>query len=334
MIPELDKIKEAVEKANNILIIQADNPDGDSLGSALALEQIFHEMGKEPSLYCGVDIPNYLKFLPGWDRVSKEIPSKIDLSIIVDTSSTLLLGQLQKDPDKTWVVSKPVIVLDHHQNVECNIPFATIVCNAPNFVATGELIYEIAKALKCPLNLAANEFLTQSILSDSLGLVSEGATADTYRRVAAMIDAGVNRAHLEESRRELSKMHPSVFTYKAKLIERTEFYGDNNEIAIVSIPEEELYSIGTLYNPAPLILNEVTMVEGVLIGIALKRYKDKVTGAIRCADGANMAHELAEAFGGGGHPYAAGFKIENPTDSFGELKSQIISKATELLKLS
>ena len=62
MIPELDKIKTAIENANDILIIQADNPDGDSLGSALALEQIIGDMGKTPSLYCGVDIPYYLKF--------------------------------------------------------------------------------------------------------------------------------------------------------------------------------------------------------------------------------------------------------------------------------
>ena len=70
MIPELEKIKAAIEAAQNILIIQADNPDGDSLGSALALEQILGDMGKNPSLYCGVDIPYYLKFFAGWDRVS------------------------------------------------------------------------------------------------------------------------------------------------------------------------------------------------------------------------------------------------------------------------
>lgn len=334
MIPNLEKIKGAVEKAKNILIIQADNPDGDSLGSALALEQTLHDMGKEPRMYCGVEIPGYLKFLNGWDRVAKTIPSKIDLSIIVDTSSKLLLEQLEKEPNKMWVSSKPVIVLDHHQNVECDIPYATIVCNAPEFVSTGELIYETAKASKWPTNLAAQEFMAQSILSDSLGLVSEGTTADTYRRIASMIDDGVNRTKLEEARRKLSKMHQSVFTYKATLIERTEFYGDSNEIAIVSIPEEELYTIGTLYNPAPLILNEITMVEGVLVGIALKRYKDKITGAIRCADGTAIANKLAEVFGGGGHPYAAGFKIENPSESFSELKCQIINKALQLLKLN
>ena len=114
-IPKLDEIKSTIEKAKNILIIQADNPDGDSLGSALALEQILGDMGKNPSLYCGVDIPRYLKFFEGWDRVSKDIPSKIDASIIVDTSSKLLLDQLQKSQEQPWIAVKPVIVLDHHK---------------------------------------------------------------------------------------------------------------------------------------------------------------------------------------------------------------------------
>ncbi|MDB5186011.1 MAG: Phosphoesterase, partial [Candidatus Saccharibacteria bacterium] len=57
------KINELVKDAHKIVIIQADNPDGDSLGSALALEQILGEMGTEPYMYCGVDMPGYLRYL-------------------------------------------------------------------------------------------------------------------------------------------------------------------------------------------------------------------------------------------------------------------------------
>ena len=332
MNPQFKQIDEIIKKAKNILIIQADNPDGDSLGSALALEQIIGDMGKNPMLYCGVEVPGYIRFLSGWDRISKQIPNKIDASIVVDTCTKLLLDQLESDPNKPWVFSKPIIVLDHHANVKCDIPNATIICNQPGFASTGELIYVMAKELGWPLNKTSLENLTQSILSDSLGLTSDSATSDTYRRIADMIDGGVNRAKLEEDRRALSKMQQSVFQYKARLIERTEFYGDDNEIGVVSIPEEELFTVGTLYNPAPLILNEITMVEGVKVGIALKRYRGKVTGAIRCTGECQIAHKLAESFGGGGHPYAAGFKIESNTINFGELKCDVISKAMELLK--
>ncbi|HPW48196.1 DHH family phosphoesterase [Candidatus Saccharibacteria bacterium] len=328
---ELTKIEELVKKSNHILVIQADNPDGDSLGSALALEQILSDLGKTVSLYCGVEIPSYIRFLKGWDRVSKQLPHKIDSSIIVDTSARMLLTQMDSDPESVIVYAKPIIVLDHHENVKCDIPNAQIVYNRSGFVSTGELIYELAKTLKWPMNLEALENITQSILSDSLGLTSDAASPKTYRRLADILEKGVSRAKLEEDRRALSKMAPSVFQFKAQLIERTEFYGDKNEIGIVSIPEEELYTVGTLYNPAPLILNEITMVEGVKVGIVLKRYKDKVTGAIRCAEGCHIAHELAECFGGGGHPYAAGFKKLDTSINFGELKCQVLKKAQELI---
>src|SRR6476661_88199 len=95
--PEASQIQETLDNAQRIVILQADNPDGDSLGSALALEQILHDMGKEPVLYCGVDIPSYLSFMPGYDRVTKDLPAQFDASIIVDTSADSLFEQLQKN---------------------------------------------------------------------------------------------------------------------------------------------------------------------------------------------------------------------------------------------
>lgn len=331
MIPEINKIKEVINDAQNVLIIQADNPDGDSLGSALALEQILGDMGKNPSMYCGVSVPDYLKFMPGWDRVSTDIPSQIDASIIVDTSAVILLDKLEQHEAKPWVAAKPVVVIDHHQDIACDIPYATIVSNPQGYVATGEVIYEIAKALEWPLSVQAMNMLAQSILSDSLGLTSDGTTAQTYRRMADLIDAGVDRVALENARRELSKMQESVFRYKAELIERTEFYYDG-QIAIVVVPENELYSIGTLYNPKPLILNELTQVTGVKYAIMLKRYKNRVTGAVRSTDVNISASMLAEQFGGGGHQYVAGFKIEKPFINFSDLKTDVITKAQELLQ--
>ena len=59
------KLQSSVASAEKILILQADNPDADSLGTALALEQILHDLGKQTYLYCGVDMPDYLKYLKG-----------------------------------------------------------------------------------------------------------------------------------------------------------------------------------------------------------------------------------------------------------------------------
>ncbi len=328
--PEAEQIKQILDSAQHVVIIQADNPDGDSLGSALALEQILHEMGKEPFLYCGVDVPDYLKHLQGWDRVTNDMPSQFDASIIVDTSALVLLEKLEQSPWRGQVATKPVIVLDHHADVVCDIPYAEVIINDKAAVATGEVIYKLASQLKWPLNLVAKTHIASSILADSLGLASEGTTAQTYRTMADLIEAGVDRPALEQARRALSKMPEIIFRYKAKLIERTELLVDNR-LALVTIPHDEIMEYSPLYNPAPLIQTDMLQTENILVAIVLKQYKDgKVTGSIRCNIGASIAADLATHFGGGGHAYAAGFKTTDGRP-FNEIKSDCIRLATELL---
>lgn len=330
---EAKQIRDILDGAKTVVIIQADNPDGDSLASALALEQILGDLGKDPHLYCSVDVPDYLKHLPGWDRVSKDMPPKLDATIIVDTSAILLLEKLEASEYRGWVATKPVIVLDHHAEVVCDIPYAKIVINDAEAVATGEVIYHLAKQLDWPLNLQAKTHIASSILADSLGLNSEGTTPTTYRIMADLIEAGVDRPALEEARRALSKMPEQIFRYKAKLIERTELHADD-QLAIVSIPNDEIMRYSPLYNPAPLIQNDMLQTDGVRVAIVLKQYKDgKTTGAIRCGYNTEIAADLAKHFGGGGHPYASGFKIENGK-SFDEIKTECIKLATELLAKS
>ncbi|MGZ6005107.1 MAG: DHH family phosphoesterase [Candidatus Saccharimonadales bacterium] len=324
------KIKEIIDKSKNIVVIQADNPDGDSLASALAMEQILGELGKEPYLYCGVDIPDYLKHLPGWDRVNKDMPSNFDISIIVDTSANILLEKLNDSHYHNWVAARPCIVLDHHADVECDIQYASIVINDNDAVATGEVIYKLAQQLKWPLNLQASSMIAGSILADSLGLTSEGTTASTYRIMADLIDSGVDRPALEEARRQLTKMPAEIFKYKAKLIERTELLADGR-IALLTVPHDEIMEYSPLYNPAPLIQNDMLQTEKVRVAIVLKHYKDgKVTGSIRCGYNTKIAADLAKNFGGGGHPYASGFKVESGK-SYSDIKIECIKLATKLL---
>lgn len=325
-----DSIAKVVNDTKVIVIIQADNPDGDSLASALALEQIIGDLGKEPHLYCGVDIPDYLKHLPGWDRVNKDMPSNFDATIIVDTSANILLEKLNSSHYRNWVASKPCVVIDHHADVECDIPYASIVINDRDAVATGEVIYHTARQIGWKINLQAKSLIASSILSDSLGLTSEGTTAETYRTMADLIDGGVNRPALEEARRQLTKMPVEIFKYKAKLIDRTEIVA-NGRIALVTVPHDELMEYSPLYNPAPLIQVDMLQTEKVQVAIVLKHYKEgKITGSIRCGYNTEIAADLAKHFGGGGHPYASGFKIENGKP-YSEIKSECIKLATKLL---
>jgi len=72
------------------------------------------DLGKTVTLFCGVDIPSYLQYLPGSSRVINELPRQFDLSIIIDTSSDSLLEQLDKTGSKGWLAARPSIIIDHH----------------------------------------------------------------------------------------------------------------------------------------------------------------------------------------------------------------------------
>lgn len=325
------EIKQIVESAQHVLVIQADNPDADSLASALALEQILGEMGKTVSLYCGVDMPSYLKYLPGWDRVSSELPSAFDVSIIVDASTMTLLHKLSESGKQGWVASKPCIVLDHHAEVDHLVPFATINLTRTDIASTGQLIYELAVKNKWPLDAVSAEFIMTSILGDTQGLSNDLTTADTYRVMAELVDMGVDRPKLEEQRRAMSKMHPDIFRYKARLIERTEFHHDG-KLAIIDIPHSEIMQFSPLYNPNALIQFEHLQTENVLISVSIKHYNDgRITAGIRCNTNAPIASRLADHFGGGGHKYSAGFKIDGGKP-FNEVKSECISVVSKLLE--
>lgn len=324
-----DQIRQIIETADDIVIIQADNPDGDSLASSLALEQILGDLGKNVHLYCGVNVPTYLSHLPGWDRVQDLLPVKFDASIIVDTSALNLLEQLQKSESLGWLRSKPCIVIDHHIEVEPSIDFATVNYIKPA-VAAGEVVYELSNKLGWQRNHTANYLIMSAIMSDSLGLTSDGTSARSIHVVAELVEQGVSIPELESARRELQKKSPELLSYKAKLLQRIE-YSDDQRIALISIPWEEIEKYSHLYNPSMLVIDEMRMVENVTIAIAFKTYPDgRITAKLRANYGYGIASDLAKKFGGGGHPYAAGFKVTSGKP-FNEVKSECIRYAQELL---
>ncbi len=326
--PEAEKIRNLLEAAKTVVILQADNPDGDSLGSALALEQIMHDLHKEPILYCGVDIPTYLRYLPGWDRVQKDLPKQFDLSIIVDTSALSLFENLERSGQRQWLAAKPCIIIDHHQ-VDNSIPFATVVCNK-TAVATSEVIYELAQQLSWTTNHTALEMIAVSILSDSLGLVSEATTARTIYIMAELVDKGVRLAQLDNARREMMRKSPELVHYKGQLLQRVEYFEDN-QIAMITIPWEEIATYSHAYNPSMLIIDDMRLTENTAVAIAFKLYRDgKITAKIRTNYGHTIAADLAKHFGGGGHAYASGFKITDGR-TIDNIKQDCINVAKQLL---
>lgn len=317
-----------VKDVKNIVVLQADNPDGDSLGTSLALEAIFSEMGKTVHMICSVDMPSYLRYLSGWDRVEKEIPQNIDLTIIVDNSTESLFENYEKNPNFSWIKSKPIIVIDHHIE-SSGISYSTLNI-VETAVATSEIIHKMAIKLDWPLPLDACEPMATSIMSDSVGLVSDATSPDSFRVIADLVERGVSLAKLDQKRRKLMQRHPMLLPFKGDLLKRVELDCDG-QLAGVLVKWQEIEKYSPLYNPTMLVMDDMRITEGVKLAIGYKLYRDgKITAKIRCNYGSPIGAELAAEFGGGGHPYASGFKITDGT-SLENLKSKVNQKVTELL---
>lgn len=309
-----DKLNQLIKDASYITVVQAENPDGDSLASSLALEEIFSDMGKTVSLFCFIDIPKYLRYIDGWDRVVKDWPAKSDLIIVVDTASqALLVKTLQQKHIMSAFDRTPVVVIDHHQDVKSDLPFDHEFINSSSAVATGEAIYELAANYKWPINQKAAEDLFIAIQADSLGLTTQSTTAESYRIAAELVSKGAKPSEIENRRREYMKKPADILAYKGRLIERIE-YSLEGRLATVHIPWEDIEEYSDRYNPSVLVLDEMRLVEEVLVAIAIKTYPDgKLTGKIRA--NIPIAHNIAGYFGGGGHEYSSGFKVNENYDT-------------------
>jgi phosphoesterase RecJ-like protein len=323
--PVLERIKDA----QHIVVVQAENPDGDSLGSSLALEELLSDAGKDVTLYCAIDIPKYMQYIKGWDRVVKDWPKNADLAIIVDTSSKALLAKaLATAGVQHFFESHPTIVVDHHQDEEGDLPFDTIKLVDPEAVATGELLYRLAKEVGWSVNPQAAENMFIAIQADSLGLTTQNTSANSYQVAADLVMLGANPSVIEARRREYMKKPADILAYKGRLIERVEYHLDG-KLATVHIPWDEIEEFSDRYNPSVLVLDEMRLVDTVQIAVAIKTYPDgKLTGKIRA--NIPIGDTVAGFFGGGGHEYASGFKIfENYDTLIPELVNAVDKAITD-----
>ncbi len=318
--------KSLIDSAKKIVIIQAENPDGDSLGSALALEEILGDQGKSVQLHCPIELPKYLHYITGWDRVTAEIDMAADLYIIVDTTADILLSKTMEIPGARHALeTRPVLAIDHHVS-ESTLSFECELISQIA-VSTSEVIYHLCVENDWQINSQAAENLLIALMSDSRGLTTQSSTAESFLVAGKLTELGASNAKIEERRREFMKKAPEILAYKGELLQRIEYFLDG-KLALIHIPFEEIQQYSDKYNPSVLVLDEMRLVEGVEVTIAIKTYPDgKLTGKL--LTNAPVAADIAGYFGGGGHPYAAGFRVY---ESYDESVREIIDATDKALK--
>lgn len=316
----------AISNAQKIIVIQAENPDGDSLGSSLALEELLSDLGKDVVLYCPVEIPKYLRYFNGWDRVVQDFDASAELAIIVDTSAEILLSKVLQTPGvRHFLESHETIVIDHH-TTKSNLTFSAIEV-FEDAIATSEIIFRLAKAAEWEVSSQAAEHMLGAQLADSLGLSVQAVSATNYEIAAELTTLGAHVATIEERRREFMKKSQEILAYKGELLGRVQYHL-GGKLATVHIPWADIQAYSDQYNPSVLVLDEIRLVEGVEVGVAIKTYPDgKLTGKLR--SNIPVSETIAAFFGGGGHPYAAGFRVY---EQFEQMLPELLTATERALK--
>lgn len=321
-----EKATSLINDAKKIIIIQAENPDGDSLGSSLALEEIFAEQGKDVILYCPVEIPKYMRYIKGWDRVVNDFATSAELAIIVDTGADVLISKVLETPGvRNFLETHPVLVIDHH-STDATLSFEHTMLSE-EAVATSEIIYKLAAQNEWHITAQAAENMLIAIMSDSLGLTTQNVSPNSFFVAGKLTELGASNAEIENRRREYMKKSPEILAYKGELIGRIEYLLEG-KLALVHIPWEDIQAYSDQYNPSVLVLDEMRLVEGVELGVAIKTYPDgKITGKLRA--NIPIAEQVAGYFGGGGHVYASGFRAYEDYD---KIVSELVTATDKALK--
>ena len=290
-----------IEEAKNILIVSHIGPDGDTIGSTVALATLICKNFANKNVHFVIQhkIPDVYKFLPNINKAiltNREITiSCYDLAIAIDCATKNRMGYIEKIFDK----AKFKINIDHHIT---NPQYADINIIDGNLSSCGELVFDIAQKMKLKISTEAATCLYTAILADTGAFRYSNTTANTFRCASQLVELGANSHEIYEYCFE--KRPIEMFKISAKAINDAKFLEDN-KIAYTVVDRNMLKKFNALdehLEGIPEILRQAKSVE---ISFVLKetiKNEAKFSFRSKTLD----VSSLCAQFGGGGHKLAAG----------------------------
>lgn len=296
-------ICKAISSGRNFLIVCHRNPDGDCVGSALALWHILRTMRKKPTVWIPEGVPGYLSFLKGANSVKKVIPedARFDFTIAVDTASESILEK----PLPPASVRGKVIVIDHHTiHSRWGDIYYYEKCSA-----VGEIILALIMKLGVNLTKTIAECLYVSIVTDTGSFRYDNTTAEVMRASARLLEAGVNPWKINKlvyesyPERRIFLLVDVLSTLKVDL---------GGKFATIEAPLEFLRKHKLGPDALEDFVNYPRGIRGVEVAALLREREDgSVRVSLRSTGKVNVA-KIAYNFGGGGHRAAGGCTFEPP----------------------
>ena len=289
---------ELLKAAKKLVIVSHVSPDGDTLGSSLALMHALCMLGKEVIMNVDDDISTVYSFLPGiaaYRRFAPEESVDADLLVIVDASSADRAGNALD------VVKSPAVLnIDHHKT---NTRFADYLYLDSDAAATAEIIYSLLLEMGIKLTRDIATCIYEGIYTDTGSFKYSNTTSRTLKTAAALLNYGVNPSLISDNMELKSRSQVEMLR---KVLETLTFLKDG-KIAYIEIPLE-LYDHNV---ETDTFISYPRYVEGVEIALLFKQVEANLTRVSFRSKEIDVA-KVALSFGGGGHKKASGCSIYAP----------------------
>ena len=309
----LDNILEEIKKAERIVILTHENPDGDAIGSSLAMYKALINMGKTPDLIIP-ELPRIFNFLPDADKIKKQGSSEpYDLAIALDVATIKMLNGWAN----YFETAKVKIVIDHHGT---NTMYGDINFVNPDAPAAAQVLIHIIEHLGIEIDREIGTCILTGIITDTGGFQYQSTTPETFEFAAELLKRGVNVSDIYK--RVMETKSRASFELRKRAIDRLEFL-ENGKIAFTYITKQDMEEINAENGDHEGIVNEGRAIEGVEISIFLRETDKGYRASLRSNSYVNVS-DVCIMFGGGGHVHAAGCTIVSTLE---QAKEKLINQA-------
>lgn len=323
----MQRIISQLKNSRRLLVATHINPDGDAIGSLIAMGLVLEALGKEAVLHCDSPIPAVYRFLPATDKITGtyDPSADFDTAVILDCGNFKRVGRAFAKIDNI----ETIINIDHHVT---NTGFGAFQLVDTDACATAEILYRLIKALDIRITPGMATAIYTGIFTDTGSFRFSNTNRAAFAICEEMVSLGMDPY----------KVAQNVYgTYSLGRIKLLNLALDSIEVAaggkvsIMTLTRDMLVKTGTQPEDTDGLINYARRIEDVKLAVLLQEM-DNGNGApsdtprfhvsLR-SDGTMDVAEFAATFGGGGHKVAAGFNIDAPLE---DIRAKIVRMAEKL----
>jgi phosphoesterase RecJ-like protein len=307
---ELEQVADELRAADRLLLTTHENPDGDALGSLLAMHLVLEQLGKDACMFLAAEefpLPHEYRHLP-LTGVLTAPPDDVEERLIV----FLDCGNIDRMPvDFLRREGGRILNIDHHHD---NTRFGEVNLVDSGASSTAELVWRLAKELGAELTPPIAEALYVALVTDTGRFSHRNTSAEAHRMAAELIEAGASPPDI--SRHVFESLPFRRLELLARALARVERL-DGGSVTLTHLTREDYLETGSDEHDSEGVVDHLRSVEGTAVAILVRELLGEDRAglrkvSLRAVDGRVDVSRIARGFGGGGHTQAAGFTTDLP----------------------